>query len=334
MPLPLALLLATGLGLEGVSAFRKSQAAEQQQANQQTAIGNFVNELDPNQQGIAGSGLELLQAFGSDPNALIQDFVGNQLPPTQQQQFENENTTADNVRADAQQQLDIAKAQEQVRQFERTLQQKALERGDIRNGQEQDLIKAQVELFGKINSIADKVGDDARPTIQAFSELTSKFDILRDSLNSGDGAAAVASLFSFVSFLDPGSVVREGEVALLTSESGLPAELIGSINKALGQGGSLASKKLRTQLAKSVNGIYKSRLKEYEKDLSAFRSRVQATQQSIPQTAAPNVNIEQLSGLEGLLQTPDFNPIAVGEEGGTLQDQIKAEQDRRRGRSN
>lgn len=72
--------------------------------------------------------------------------------------------------------------------------------------------------------IADKIRDDAKPTIEGWNKTRTQFNQLESLAKRGwsdQGAGQVASLYSFIKALDPESVVREGEVALARSAESL-----------------------------------------------------------------------------------------------------------------
>ena len=83
--------------------------------------------------------------------------------------------------------------------------------------------------------IADKIRDDAKPTIEGWNKTRTQFNQLESLAKRGwsdQGAGQVASLYSFIKALDPESVVREGEVALARSAESLINQFLAKYERA------------------------------------------------------------------------------------------------------
>ena len=84
----------------------------------------------------------------------------------------------------------------------------------------------------------------------------------------GAGAADVALLYNFIKILDPGSVVREGEIALSQQAAGYVGTVLNLYNRV--KEGDLLTPDLRKSIRDQVNYLYKSQSSQQEKLVSQF----------------------------------------------------------------
>lgn len=93
-----------------------------------------------------------------------------------------------------------------------------------------------------------------------FQDIDSQFNRMQSMANRGDAAGDLALVVSFTKMLDPGSVAREGEVALTQKAASLVDQAGNWINQ-LQNGQTLLPAKVRQQLleaGREMHGVYKN----------------------------------------------------------------------------
>jgi hypothetical protein len=109
---------------------------------------------------------------------------------------------------------------------------------------------------------------------QGFNGATSRYAIVADQLNvmkaaggpalTGDPAAQIAMIFSFMKVLDPTSVVREGEQAMAANARGVPEEIRNTYNQLM-KGSKLSKDQVQRFLDQGIaqQKGYESKLQNY-----------------------------------------------------------------------
>ena len=114
---------------------------------------------------------------------------------------------------------------------------------------------------------------EAKPDIKNFREVEASYRQVRQLAASGSATDDVGLIFSFMKMLDPGSVVREGEYALVGRAQGLTGRALLALQR-IDSGQSLTPD-LRREVAQTANQVYQSRLQRYNELENQYRTYAQ-----------------------------------------------------------
>lgn len=122
--------------------------------------------------------------------------------------------------------------------------------------------KDKDQLVKAENSLRDDFVKQAQP-----------FIIMRDAKNRLDnldktGAGDMSLIFQFMKMLDPTSTVREGEYASAANAGGVPSQIQGYYNKALGDG--VVGTKVRREILDQANKFYEAAAVQHDKTATTF----------------------------------------------------------------
>lgn len=112
------------------------------------------------------------------------------------------------------------------------------------------------------------------PEVKNFKDVAQSYQQVRALAKPGATAADdIALTFSFMKMLDPGSVVREGEYALVGRAAGLPDQVIMGLNR-IDEGKGLTPA-IREKLVAAAAKIMVSRREQYDQVASQYRGLAQ-----------------------------------------------------------
>lgn len=108
------------------------------------------------------------------------------------------------------------------------------------------------------------------PTTKAFREVQSAYDQINFALKNPSAANDLAAATKFMKLLDPGSVVRESELAMAMSATGL-MDRVSNYASMLQQGHKLTPKQ-REDFYKAAEGLYGAASGRYNEAAGEYRS--------------------------------------------------------------
>jgi hypothetical protein len=111
---------------------------------------------------------------------------------------------------------------------------------------------------------------ETKPEVKDFKAVDAAYRQIK-SLSGQKPTAQndMATVFSIMKMLDPGSVVREGEYATAQNSAGIPDQIRNAYNKALS--GQTLNPKQRTEFTNTARTIYGSQRQRYEAVADSFR---------------------------------------------------------------
>ena len=101
--------------------------------------------------------------------------------------------------------------------------------------------------------------DDYTKASTAFVTVRDAWARMQNSAGRGTAAADLSMIYSYIKLLDPGSVVREGELALAGQTSGVPDRILNLYNK-LTEGQTTLTATQRANFLEEGRGLFKEQL--------------------------------------------------------------------------
>lgn len=135
--------------------------------------------------------------------------------------------------------------------------QTMLAQGTAQGGYNPNLLQTKPEEFGFKEET--QLRSETARRIEPIRTAVAQGKQLGQLLKRKGPVSDVASIYSLIRFLDPGSVVREGEIGLVSSAQGLWSQITSMMQRAQGQG--FLTDEMRQDLGATVNdlmGLYQT----------------------------------------------------------------------------
>jgi hypothetical protein len=262
--------------------FKKSASKEQRQAfiDSQDMIANVAGNLRAVPQEQRAAAFEqltpqLLQR-GFQPEMLgsvnltdvgLDGYVSGAVGAVKMMEFgakERDDKRADAALANKVQQDDIDNGfqAENLGVAKANLRLRGQEVSTNANGISKNDRKAEADLRKEFNGL---------PDVKAFRDTAGSYRQIRASASKANPTAAddIATVFSYMKMLDPGSVVREGEFANAQNAAGVPDRVRNAYNQAAS--GNRLNAKQRKEFVESAAGVLVSRGKRYNEIAKEYR---------------------------------------------------------------
>jgi uncharacterized protein (DUF697 family) len=161
------------------------------------------------------------------------------------------------------------RAEEQRRVAGETREEERLrlsqEAADIaRRGESRDIEEKKFNRIDKLRS--EFLGD---PQIKKFQEVKDSVNQIIGLSSEQTPMAGIASVFTFMKILDPGSTVREGEAASAQNAAGVPERIRNYYNQLVSGNGLSVSQ--RKEMADVARIVYNQRLSGYNNKANIYR---------------------------------------------------------------
>lgn len=121
---------------------------------------------------------------------------------------------------------------------------------------------------------------DSLPEVKQFKDVSIAYDKIRSAIEKPSAAGDVSLVYGYMKLLDPGSTVREGELAMAGQATGIPGQIVNAYNKAVS--GERIGDAQRQDFLRQAEGLYRAQKSKY--DIAAQRYRDLAGRQN----AAPD----------------------------------------------
>lgn len=120
------------------------------------------------------------------------------------------------------------------------------------------------------DSMTLKKDFDAQPEVKAFKEVQQAWDQISTAIKMPGPSADLAAATKFMKLLDPGSVVRESELALAMQASGAMDRFLNTANRVMT--GEKLTPKQRQDFYKSGEALYNAAKGRYGQTVDQFKS--------------------------------------------------------------
>jgi hypothetical protein len=167
-------------------------------------------------------------------------------------------------------------------------------------------------LFGRENALVDDYTRDTKDISEAYDFVHSALSNASLAI-AGQAASKVNMLYAFVKAMDPASVVREGEIALVRGAAPLVSRVQNWIDDVARGKSPVVPKEVLIQMRDLMQkrmafyedrwseqrGLMTDRAKRWEIDESAFRKAPERYKQYMPAVTGPNPKTSNLNRLLG-----------------------------------
>jgi hypothetical protein len=121
-----------------------------------------------------------------------------------------------------------------------------------------------------VNLVKGLRGDfEQAPAYKNFATVSPAFSTIKAALSDESGAGDMSGLYSYIKLLDPGSAVREGEVATAQNTSNVPDAILTLYNRALN--GQFLSPTQRADFRRNAENIYQNSRTLFKKHQDNYR---------------------------------------------------------------
>jgi hypothetical protein len=121
-----------------------------------------------------------------------------------------------------------------------------------------------------VNLVKGLRGDfEQAPAYKNFATVSPAYSTIKAALSDDSGAGDMSGLYSYIKLLDPGSAVREGEVATAQNTSNVPDAILTLYNRALS--GQFLSPKQREDFRRNAANIYQNSRTLFKKHQDNYR---------------------------------------------------------------
>jgi hypothetical protein len=181
----------------------------------------------------------------------------------------------------------------------------------VQTAQEKGLTPAQQQQqFRSDRTFEASIRDDMRqdPAIKNYGDVDSSYRQIRALTAKAKPTPSddTALTFAYLKMLDPGSVVREGEFALVARAAGLPDRIVIALNK-LDEGNGLTPN-IRRDIISAAGAVYGERRKSYDASVAEYR-RIAQESGVDPDKVVKEGGLPRSDGSPGAsAQQGDFSP--------------------------
>jgi hypothetical protein len=121
-----------------------------------------------------------------------------------------------------------------------------------------------------VNLVKGLRGDfEQAPAYKSFATVSPAYSNIKAALSDESGAGDMSGLYSYIKLLDPGSAVREGEVATAQNTSNVPDAILTLYNRALS--GQFLSPTQRADFRRNAENIYQNSRTLFKKHQDNYR---------------------------------------------------------------
>jgi hypothetical protein len=121
-----------------------------------------------------------------------------------------------------------------------------------------------------VNLVKGLRGDfEQAPAYKSFATVSPAYSNIKAALSDESGAGDMSGLYSYIKLLDPGSAVREGEVATAQNTSNVPDAILTLYNRALS--GQFLSPTQRADFRRNAENIYQNARTLFKKHQDNYR---------------------------------------------------------------